>query len=272
MLARCPNCRNTFSTDRAGRQDCPICGKPLVVPEQGTGPSPELQPEGVQQSPGTPWERRAELGFVTAWARTVQEALLEPGKLFADARLDRGPAQLGFAVLTASVFGAIGQGLGILVRAQSDAFFQRMLSQQDMPDFLRDLLKTSQSMSSSPGGFLLGVLLLPLFNFLFVYLNAGVTHLFALLLGQSKRGFSATFAACTYSFAPLVLLAVPGCGGIVALLWLIVLTGVGLKVTHGIKPGGAAATVLAPYAVFCCLGCVSAVVLGAALRNMLGHP
>jgi hypothetical protein len=127
-------------------------------------------------------------------------------------------------------------------------------------------------MSTSAGGFLLGVLLLPLLNFIFVYLNAGVTHLFALMLGQSKRGFPATFAACTYSFAPLILLAVPGCGAVVAILWLIVLTGVGLKVTHGIKPGGAAATVLAPYAILCCFGCASVAMLGAVLRKAFGGP
>src|SRR5256885_13474884 len=39
VLARCPSCRNTFSTDRPGRQDCPVCGKPLVVPEP-----PAVQP------------------------------------------------------------------------------------------------------------------------------------------------------------------------------------------------------------------------------------
>ena len=70
---------------------------------------------------------------------------------------------------------------------------------------------------------------------------------FALLLGQSKRGFPASFAACAYGVAPMVLLAIPGCGGVLALVWTIVLTGVGLKETHQIKSGGAAATVVAPY-------------------------
>ena len=108
MLARCPSCRNTFSTERAGRQDCPICGKPLIVPEPATAaPTAEVLPE----SAGTPWERRADLGFVRAWMQTLQQALLEPGKLFAAARLDRGFAQLGFAVLTTTVFWGAGQVL-----------------------------------------------------------------------------------------------------------------------------------------------------------------
>src|SRR5947207_3236571 len=120
MLARCPSCRNTFSTDRAGRQDCPICGKPLVVPEQAAGSSPLPPSETPPASPsGTPWERRAELGLVAGWAQTVQQVLFEPARLFAAARLDRGSAQLGFAVLTAIVFGAIGQFFGLAVRGQT---------------------------------------------------------------------------------------------------------------------------------------------------------
>src|SRR5437016_1097437 len=112
MLARCPSCRNTFSTDRAGRQDCPVCGKPLVVPEQPAGTAAPPPPSGEPpqaEGAGTPWERRRELGFIPAWAQTLQQALFEPGRLFSSAQLDRGSAQLGFAVLTASVFWSIGQ-------------------------------------------------------------------------------------------------------------------------------------------------------------------
>src|SRR5689334_8286244 len=108
MLARCPSCRNTFDTERPGRQDCPICGKPLVVPEQAA-PAEATVPEQ-----GTPWERRRQLGLWRAWTQTLNLALLEPGKLFASARLDHTSDHLSFAVVTMSVFWAIGQ---ILERA-----------------------------------------------------------------------------------------------------------------------------------------------------------
>ena len=270
MLARCPTCRNTFSTDHPGRQNCPVCGKPLVVPEPAA-PTAEVLSGGPGEPPppaGTPWERRAELGFVNGWMQTVQQALFEPARLFASARLDRASAQVGFAVLTASVFGGIGQVLGLLFRGQSQAFVDRLLAQQEMPDGIRQMLHSTQRMST-PGMTLLGLLLFPLVNFVLAYLNAGVTHGFALLLGQSRRGFSATFAACAYAWAPLVLLAVPGCGAPVAIVWLIVLTGIGLKECHGIKPAGAASAVLAPYVLLCCLGCLGGGVLVSTLRNMM---
>src|SRR5205823_8208736 len=67
VLARCPSCRNTFSTDRPGRQDCPVCRKPLVVPEASAASATAGNGDAAPEPAGTPWERRAELGFFTAW-------------------------------------------------------------------------------------------------------------------------------------------------------------------------------------------------------------
>ena len=274
MLARCPSCRNTFSTDRSGRQDCPACGKPLVVPEQpqaiaalpADGPAPAAPS-------GTPWERRAELGLWRGWAQTLQQALFEPGKLFASARLDRGSAQLGFAVVTTSVFWAIGQILERAVLSGQRDQMRRLLSTiSDNPQVSPLLQKMIDAQSQTNSwGWTVGLsLLTPLFSFVFLYLNAGVTHAIALVLGQSKKGFAATFAACAYASAPLVLLAVPACGSFIAVIWLVVLTGIGLKETHRISSGGAAATVLAPYALICCLMVVAVAALAMTMRSVMG--
>jgi hypothetical protein len=275
VLARCPSCRNTFSTDRAGRQDCPVCGKPLVVPEQ---PQAVLATtaDGPQQGEpaGTPWERREELGLVRAWTQTIQQALFEPGKLFASARLDRGSAQLGFAVLTSSVFWALGQIIERAVLSGQREQMRRLLGtlsgNADISPYLQKMLD-AQTQVSSWGWVIALALFTPLFSLVLLYLNAFVTHAVALLIGQSKRGFPATFAACAYSCAPLVLLAVPACGSIISLVWLVVLTGIGMKETHRISTGGAAATVLAPYAILCCVifaGAMSMAMM--TMRNAVG--
>jgi hypothetical protein len=275
MLARCPSCRNTFSTERAGRQDCPVCGKPLVVPEQpaGTASPPPEAGAPVQESAGTPWERRAELGFVTGWAQTVQLALFEPGRLFGAARLDRGGAQLGFAVLTASVFWSIGQLFEHFLlagqREQMIRFIEQMSGGQ-IPPMARRMLETQNKFNTTAVTIAL-TLFSPVASFLVLYLNAAVTHLFALLLGQAKRGFAATFAACAYACAPFVLVVIPGCGSIIATIWLIVLTGIGLKETHRISPGAAAASVLAPYALFCCLLFAAIFALAMAVKGAMGQ-
>jgi hypothetical protein len=275
VLARCPNCRNTFSTDHAGRQECPLCGKPLVVPEQPPTVLPAVPASDAPQAPsaGTPWERRAELGFVRAWAQTVQQALLEPGKLFASAQLDKGSAQLGFAVLTTSVFWSIGQILERAVLSGERDQMRRLLAaispNAEISPFLKTMIDTQQRTNS--WGWVIGLsLFTPVISLVLIYLNAGVTHGVAVILGLSKRGFPATFAACAYSCAPLVLLAVPACGSIIAALWLVVLTGIGMKETHRISSGAAAATVLTPYALFCCLLPVAALLLALTMRNVMG--
>jgi hypothetical protein len=275
VLARCPSCRNTFSTARTGHQQCPVCGKPLLVPEQ---PSAVLAvpPGPADAEPaGTPWERRKELGLVSAWLQTIQQALLEPGKLFSSARLDRGAAQLGFAVLTASVFSILEQLLEhLLFSGQREQLRRFMASFSDNPN-ISPLLKwmiSSQNQPSSTGMVVVIALFAPLVSLVLLYLNAAVTHGFALVLGQAKRGFPATFAACAYSCAPLVLLAIPGCGSIIALIWLVVLTGFGLKETHRISTGGAAASVLAPYALACCLIVFAFGALFITARQAVGQP
>ena len=274
VLARCPSCRNTFSTDRSGRQDCPVCGKPLMVPEAApplVGNREEVRPPPPPVQQGTPWERRGELGFGTAWGQTVQQALFEPSRLFSSVRLDQGRAQLTF-VLTLSVFWIIGQLLQIAIPSRPDQLlplFERFMSAEQMAA-VRQMIARNAALSS-PGVVLLLAALSPLFVFLFLYLNAGVTHLLALLFGQSKRGFPATFAACAYGSTPMILLAIPGCGGIIALVWTVVLIGIGMKETHGISAAGATATVLAPYAVFCCICCGSAAAFAVVVGRAMGR-
>ena len=268
MLARCPSCRNTFSTERAGRQECPACGKPLVVPEQ-----PAVQATPAESVPeGTPWERRAELGTLRAWAQTISQALLEPGKLFASARIDRGRDHLSFALLTTSVFWAIGQVLERAMlsgeREQMRQLIGSISSDPHLSPLLKKMIDSGDAANSWP--WVIGLALLtPIFAFILLYFNAAVTHGFALLLGQAKKGFPATFAACAYACAPLVLLAVPACGSIVGAIWLVVLTGIGLKETHRISSGGAAATVLTPYIAICCLIAVVAGAMAMVFRNVM---
>jgi hypothetical protein len=253
VLARCPSCRGAFPAERTGLQQCPLCGKALVVPEV-----PSVPPGGN----GTPWENRERIGALRAFRETLVLALFEPASLFRAARLDRGAAQAGFAILTGSIFWIIGQLTSRLLLGPQ---LRRTIGQMDPSSLERKLLDTA--IDSSPRTILLIVLVSPLLVLVLLYLNAAVTHVAALLLGQAKRGFPATFAACAYGFAPLVLLAVPGCGAPLALVWMAVLTAIGLKETHGISSAGAAAAVLAPCLFICCSACA----LGAAgVRLMPG--
>jgi hypothetical protein len=267
MLARCPNCRNTFSTSQAGRQDCPVCHKPLVVPEAAPPPEAEI----VREPSGTPWERRDELGTWTAWVETMREALLEPSKLFASARIDRGSAQLGFAVLTTAGASIVGQVLGRLMSGNQQAMLERLLQQVPADSPMLPFLRSMVAGQASALRFFVMVLLAPVFSVAFLYLNAAVTHAFAAVLGQAKRGFAATFAACAYGCAPLALGAIPACGSLIGVLWLIVLTGIGMKIVHGITSSAAAASVLLPYGACCCLSSAMTMLGVAAASRAMGQ-
>ena len=293
VLARCPNCRATFSTERTGRQECPACGKPLVVPEAppaagappasptpapAAGPAPGPAAPRFDKgpppddAPGTPWERRPELSLRDAWLKTMEQALFDPGKLFTRARLDQGRAQLWFAVGTATVFGIAGQLIERFVlgarREEMVKWVQALQGGRSLPPWAVKMMESAND--NSPSATLLAALLMPLFAFVLLYANAGVTHLAALLLGQNKRGFAATFAAAAYGTAPVVLLVIPGCGQLVAIIWIAVLTGVGLKHTHGMSTGGAAGAALAPYLLLCCLICGLTLAMLTLLGPMFG--
>src|SRR5947207_610425 len=63
------------------------------------------------------------------WSQTLTQALFEPSKLFASARLDRGAAQVGFAVLTGTVFSIVGQLIERALAAATREQTRRALEQ-----------------------------------------------------------------------------------------------------------------------------------------------
>ena len=191
--------------------------------------------------------------MLTAWARTVQMVLLEPARAYRSVRVGNDLDHFWFALVTGSVFWALNQLIQRLLAGPTNEMMQRFAERMGASGnpMLAKVFEQQRQLSS-PAWTIAMLLLTPLVVAIFLYLNAGVTHLFALVFRQSKRGFPATFAACAYAHAPLILLAIPGCGGFIAVIWMVVLIAIGLKETHQIRAGGATATVLAPYLIFCC--------------------
>jgi len=96
-----------------------------------------------------------------------------------------------------------------------------------------------------------------------------VVHLFLLLFGGASGGVETTLRTLAYTHATNVFQVIPLLGGLVGLVWWLVVSIVALAVAHRTSVGKAAAAVLTPVGL-CCL-CVLAVALfmGAALLAAL---
>lgn len=236
---------------------------PGAPPPSGGFGNFESPNAGPPQGKGTPWELGTG-GAFASWRETMVQALFEPGKLFSSIDLEQGRKHLSFAIITGSIFLMVSQLIERFVIGPQTEQFRKMAQDmlgdrgQKLGPFVKSLMGVNTNSAATT---IVLLFLAPLFVLVFLYANALVTHGFALLFGQSKRGFKATFAACAYSNATTVLMLVPGCGSPIAILWCVVLIGIGIKITHGASTGGATAVALGPY-LLCCLGICALTTLG----------
>ena len=93
-------------------------------------------------------------------------------------------------------------------------------------------------------------LLSPLLLILTIYVVAGVTHLILSVMDGANNGFNTTLQVFAYSYSPALFAVVPIVGSLVALVWMSVISIIGLREAHETSGGKSAAAVLAP------LGCL----------------
>ena len=96
-------------------------------------------------------------------------------------------------------------------------------------------------------------------------------HLFLLMVGGAASGFSATLRVVCYSQTSGLAVVIPLAGGIIQLIWGLVLQIMGLTQAHRTSGGKAAFAVIGP--VILCCGCIIAVVVmsGLAFKEMLNR-
>lgn len=106
----------------------------------------------------------------------------------------------------------------------------------------------------------LGIMIVaPLLNLITLFLWSGVVHLVLTMVAGAQGGFGATLRVVCYSQTACIALIVPFAGGIVQILWSLVLQIIGLSQVHRAASWKASVAVLAPL-VFCC-GCLVGLVL-----------
>ena len=116
---------------------------------------------------------------------------------------------------------------------------------------------------------------LAIFILIFAFICSAILHVILWILDGAKEGFEATVRVYAYAAgSTAVFQIIPICGGLVAVIWSLVLQIIGLSRAHGISPGKAALAVLLPLALCCVLVAVLATLFASVILAALkgaGH-
>ena len=222
------------------------------------GAPPPFPPPLPAPARGIPWDDRDRLGFPGALVETIKRVLFEPTAFFRAMPVAGGlGGPLGFGLI-------VGY-LGLAVQAMYDAVFESVAGRM-FGDFTRRAEFQRYLELLEGGGRLVATLVLgPVFLVVLLFVGAGITHLFLMLLGGARRGFEATFRVACFIQAAAVFSVLPFCGAPIHAVYQVVLFVIGLAEAHQIGKWTAAGAVLLPGLVICCC---CAGILGAAFGGI----
>jgi len=239
---------------------------PPPPPPPGGGPGGFGTPPGGGPPPGpegelpAPFAERDRLGFFHAYIETFKLVATKPQEFFRRVRIDRS----GSAVLFGLVSAVVGNAISALYSWAGAQ--QATLAMRQMMDRLpADQRQAFEQMVPwfSGHGVLWTALFAPIWAIVSIYVAAGILHLLLLLFRGANRRFDATLTTVGYAYGLTILLAVPACGSLIALVWYIVALIIGTAESQRCGTGKAAAAVLLPGVLLCCC-CAGAGVLGLA--------
>ena len=224
-----------------------------------TGQPPQAPPGGFPE--GNPWEQRDRLGFGTAFVENIKLFITSPAEAFARTRRSGDLASpLIFAVAISWIGILIGQIWSMM-------FGGSMLSM--LPPELQD--QAGMYMASSFSSLMFAAVIAPFATAVGLFIWSGILHLCLAMVGgtsKSSSGFEGTFRVVSYSTVTQLANLIPIVGGMVAFVWAIVLSVMGLSDLHETTQGKALAAVLIP--IFVCCACVVLffVVMGVGLAGL----
>lgn len=212
-----------------------------------TPPPPPAAP------PGLPWERRAETGALQGFADTVRRLMVEPAAALRDARRHGDlVSPIAYAVLMALVGVLAERVWGLLVGTS-------------LLDLMPAELRENSAFGFALSGLGLAVTLVvtPIVALCVLFVYAAIVHLFLMLYGgtrDSETGYEGTVRALAWSSTSQLGQLVPFAGGVIALVWGVVLQTLSLASFHRTTQGRALAAVLTPL-VLCCV-CIAVFAAG----------
>jgi len=105
------------------------------------------------------------------------------------------------------------------------------------------------------------IILAPIFVIIGVFIGAAILHLMLMIVGGANNGFEATVRVVCYAQTAQLAGIIPFCGGLISMVWAIILYVFGLATAHRTTQGKAVLAVLLPV-VLCCAFVAAMVFMG----------
>jgi hypothetical protein len=211
--------------------------------------------EGEENGPA--WEQRQELGLFKALTQTWKEILFNPTVSFAHMKSSGGftaPFLFNLTMVLISAFFSL-----IYQLLLAGMFAAAAGSMRNESNYMAGL---------SAGTSVLWVLVYSVIILASTFLNAGTTHLCLALFKGTTKNYEATYRVMCYSYSAWVFSLVPCGGGLVAVIWALVSSIIGLSKVHKTESWRAAVGVLLPYFVCFALVAVCIAIFAAMFSSM----
>jgi hypothetical protein len=222
-------------------------------PGGGWGPPPGPPPGPRGESP-SPFADRARLGFFHAFFETWKLVATQPEAFFSRVRVDQTGTAILFGIIATTVGTLFSSFYSWLSSRQVLGAMEGMLQgmSEEHSRFMRMWIDTYASGALAAAQ----IVLTPVLVFIASYVLAAFLHLMLKLFRGAHRGFDATLTVVAYVNGLGLLLAVPGCGSILVLVWTSIATIIGLAAVHRCSVTRATLAVLAPGVLLlvCCCG------------------
>jgi hypothetical protein len=232
-------------------------------PPTGWGPLHPPPPPTWTELP-SPFAERSSRGFFAAFLETFKLVGTQPADFFRRVRIDQTGAALLFGVVGSTVGNWASLLFGAMTRAVTVNQLQARISElpPEAARFIQQFASTIEGLTS-PTATAVQMLLAPLLSLVSIYLAAGVVHLVLMLFKGAGRGFDATLTVVAYASGLYLVMAVPQCGGLIAVVWYLAVLIIGIGEAQRCGPGKAALGVFAP-ALLVCACCCGVGLLGGA--------
>lgn len=232
-IYRCPRCNQEFKSDILGVVECPNCGAEVRVDKE-----PPLNAAPIDTLEG---------GWASAYIQTIKLSFTQPARFFEGVGRAEGYWRpLVFALINSMI-------VAVLVAAYQLGF-QTIVAGANIT-WTANVLKPMGTLLTAPLALMIVlaaiIIVVPLLTVLGLLITAAIYHLCLIILSGASRSIEQTFRVVCYSTGPQLLQILPIAGGVLAAVWQVVLTIMGLKIVHRTTYGKTIIAVFLPLLVCC---------------------